>query len=175
MQPIHARGFSLNELLITLCLLAIVSTLALPNFARYVQNNRQENLRHSLQSHLKTTRSEAISLMRRVELCGSSNGTLCDHAWHEGWLIRDAVLGTTLAYTRQPGLAQARGRLRWAGTGASSQSILYQANGTTATSNGSFIQCSAENRVVWQLVINRQGRVRYAAGLESGQSHSGLC
>lgn len=175
MQPVYARGFTLSELLITLCLLAIASALVAPNLVQYAQNNRHENLRHSLQSHLKTSRGEAINLMRRVELCGSSTGERCDHAWNEGWLIRDALLGTTLAYTRQPDLGAANGRLRWAGTGATSQSIFYQANGTTAASNGRFIMCSGENSVVWQLVINRQGRVRYSNGLEAGQSHTGLC
>ncbi len=175
MQPFHARGFSLTELLIILCLVAIVSSLALPNLNQYVQNNRHDNLRHSLQSHLKTTRSEAISLMRRVELCGSSTGQQCDHAWNQGWLIRDVATGATLAYTRQAEPAIGTGRLRWAGTGASSQTILYQANGTTAASNGRFILCAGDDTVVWQLVINRQGRVRHNSGLEAGQNDGALC
>ena len=74
MRPHVARGFTLAELLITLCLLVLISSLALPNLSRHVQSNRQENLRHSLLSHLNAARSEAIALMQRVELCGSRTG-----------------------------------------------------------------------------------------------------
>lgn len=171
MRPRFARGFTLPELLITLCLLVIISSLALPNLSRYLQSNRQENLRHSLLSHLNAARGEAIALMQRVELCGSSNGQQCDRAWEQGWLIRDPLTNSALRFSRQ----QPSGRLRWAGAGQSSQTVIYQANGTTAANNGRFIFCSVDGHVAWQLVINRQGRVRHSNGLENGQSDSELC
>lgn len=164
-------GFTLTELLITVCVAVIVSTLALPNLSNYLANNRQENLRHSLLSHLKAARSEAVTLMQRVELCGSSNGLRCDQAWSDGWLIRDPVAGTALRFSRQSG----RDLLRWVGAGAASQTVIYQANGTTVASNGRFILCTAEGQVIWQLVINRQGRVRHLQGLENAQSDAELC
>ncbi len=171
MRPIITRGFTLPELLVTLCLLVVASSVALPNLSRYLQSNRQENLRHSLLSHINATRSEAVALMQRVELCGSSNGKQCDHAWEQGWLIRDPAANIALRFSRQ----HQGERLRWAGAGQNSQTVIYQANGTTVASNGRFILCTADGHVVWQLVINRQGRVRQSNGLENGQSHRELC
>jgi type IV fimbrial biogenesis protein FimT len=171
MPPRHSHGLTLPELLITLCLLAIIASIAMPSLNQHVHSNRQENLRHSLLSHLKATRSDAISGNQRVELCGSSNGQRCDHQWSEGWLMRDPITQTVLRFSAQPG----RDHLRWPGAGQANQTIVFQANGTMASSNGRFVLCSAERRVVWQLVINRQGRIRQNIGLETGQSHGDLC
>lgn len=171
MKMFTSGGLTLPELLITLCLLAILAALAAPNLDDYLHSNRQQNMRHSLLSHLKATRTEAFTRMRRVELCGSSNGQHCDHRWSHGWLMRDPATPALLGYSRQQG----RDTLRWIGAGQANQSIVYLANGATASSNGRFVLCSVEGRVAWQLVINRQGRVRQSIGLETGQSDSQLC
>ncbi|GLK87589.1 GspH/FimT family pseudopilin [Pseudomonas turukhanskensis] len=171
MAPRLSHGLTLPELLITLCLLAIIVSIAMPSLDRHVHSNRQETQRHSLLSHLKTARSEAITGNHRVELCGSSNGQQCDHRWSEGWLMRNPITQTVLRFSPQPG----RDQLRWTGAGQANQTIVFQANGTMISSNGRFVLCSAERRVAWQLVINRQGRIRQSTGLESGQSDSDLC
>lgn len=171
MQRMRSRGFSLAELLVSLCLLAVLASLATPSLIQLVQRNRQDNLRHSLTSHLRATRSEAIALARRIELCGSSTGQTCDSAWEKGWLIRDPASNTRLRYSP----LSSGENLTWVGASLASQSITYQANGTTVSNNGRFILCNADRRVAWQLVINRQGRVRHNEGLESGQSDSVLC
>ena len=171
MQRIASTGFSLVELLVTLCVLAIISSFALPNLGKYLERNRQENLLHSLSNHLSAARREAISQKRRVELCGSSTGSGCDQAWAKGWLIRDSADKTTLRFNRLEG----RDTLKWLGAGTTSQGITYQANGTTLANNGRFVLCSNDGHVLWQLVINRQGRVRHVAGLEAGQRAEQLC
>jgi len=171
MHRLHSRGFSLAELLVTLCIVAVLASLAAPSLNRYVQRSHQDNLRHSLTSHLRAARSEAIARVRRIELCGSSSGQHCDSAWEKGWLIRDPATNTRLRYSPLNSPEQ----LTWAGASVASQSITYQANGTTASNNGRFILCTAQKRVAWQLIINRQGRVRHNDGLENGQSDSALC
>ncbi len=171
MQPRLSHGLTLPELLITLCLLAIVVSIGMPSLNQHLHRNRQENLRHSLLSHLKATRSDAVSGNQRVELCGSSDGVQCDHRWNDGWLMRDPLTQTALRFSAQTG----RDRLRWTGAGQANQTIVFQANGNMASSNGRFILCTAEGRVLWQLVINRQGRVRQTVGLETGQSDGELC
>lgn len=171
MQRIRSRGFSLAELLVTLLVVALLASLAAPSLNLYVQRNRQHNLRHSLTSHLRTARSEAIARVQRIELCGSSTGQHCDGTWGKGWLIRDPATQTRLRYT----LLSSPENLTWAGASVASQSITYQANGATVGNNGRFVLCSADQRVAWQLVINRQGRVRHNDGLENGQSDRVLC
>ena len=171
MPRMRSRGFSLAELLVTLCLLAVLASLAAPSLNQLVQRNRQDTLRQSLTSHLRATRSDAIARARRIELCGSSSGQDCDSAWEKGWLIRDPATNTRLRYSA----LNSPENLTWVGASLASQSITYQANGTTVSNNGRFILCSADKRVVWQLVINRQGRVRHSDGLESGQSDGVLC
>jgi len=146
-------GFTLPELLIILALLVLVALVAVPAFGDLQEHTRQQSIRDELKVSLLAARTRAISRLRDVELCASRDSQSCQKDWSSGWIMRDAKAQKVLRVTS---LTEQGEPLRWIG---SRSSILYRANGTSPLSNGRFLQC-IDDEVSWQLIINRQGRVR---------------
>lgn len=168
MHTLHQRAFSLIELLITLTLLALLSSIALPSFAELIERNRIETLRNLLQTQVNHARASSVLHNRRVEVCGSSDGQSCDNRWHIGWLLR--FIDTQEPISQH--VLSANDRLKWAGF---QQKITFHHNGTAPLGNGRFYFCNSQNDVVLQMVLNRQGRLRRVSGLEAGQESSLGC
>lgn len=159
------KGLTLAELLVTLALLSIVTTLALPQLREILEKNRDDALRNLLLSHLSQTRMQAVTSNRSHILCGSSNGVSCDGDWNSNWLLLTAEDHSPL---RQHQLNSTK-NLCWSRSG---NAITYRPNGTSPTSNGRFALCDGDTPT-WQLVINRQGRVRQANANEGNACCAG--
>ncbi len=146
-------GISLVELLVAITLLAILLSISLPNFQKFVQDNKDKALRNLLVSQINQTRTNAIIHNRPHQLCGSSDGMNCNGDWGGYWLqIRTNAEDQLLSQHKAPSE-----NLCWAGFGG--QHIRFQPNGTSPASNGRFTICRA-NGEHWQLTLNRQGRIR---------------
>lgn len=87
-------GFTLIELMVTLAVVAIVATIAVPAMSDMVTRSRTTATFNELQGLVGYARSEsAKSPGEPVLLCSSTNGTSCTSQadWNVGWLIaRDA-------------------------------------------------------------------------------------
>uniref|UniRef100_UPI003566B080 GspH/FimT family pseudopilin n=1 Tax=Pontibacterium sp. TaxID=2036026 RepID=UPI003566B080 len=59
-KKVKGRGFTLVELMITLAILAILMTVAVPNFGLFVQTGRMDTIQNRLVASLAQARSEAI-------------------------------------------------------------------------------------------------------------------
>ncbi|WP_312703628.1 GspH/FimT family pseudopilin [Stutzerimonas nitrititolerans] len=164
-MPNKDQGFTLVELLITLALLAIVANIAVPAFDGLITRNRQQALMEQVASVLNSARAEAVLQGRTIEVCGSSDGKTCSANWSSGWLVRTSD-DRRLQLTQLP----SHDALRWSGF---QQSIRFHNNGTSPISNGRFYQCHG-HEVAWQLVLNRQGRLRQATAAENTDKAS-LC
>jgi type IV fimbrial biogenesis protein FimT len=84
-------GFTLVELLVTISLLAILTTLALPSFTQTVASTRLTSTTNDLYTSLVQARSNAVRLGTRTTVCVSSNGSSCDAVsttatWTVGWI-----------------------------------------------------------------------------------------
>ena len=78
-------GFTLMELLLAIAVLAIVTTLALPSFTQFIQNNRLASEANEMVASFQFARSEALKRGLPVQVCSSSNGTNCDGGdWAQG-------------------------------------------------------------------------------------------
>ena len=93
---IHARfrdtlkqpGFSLHDLMITLCVTSVLGVFAI-SATGLVQETRMTAAVNQLMGNLSLARSEAIKRNAMVTLCKSNNGISCsdEAAWREGWII----------------------------------------------------------------------------------------
>ncbi|MAM86857.1 MAG: hypothetical protein CME36_06040 [unclassified Hahellaceae] len=81
------RGFTLLELLIVLCISAILMTIAVPSFQTMIKNNRITTATNSFVSQLNYARSEAIRLNWAVNMQRKG----ASRVWSDGWRVyRDA-------------------------------------------------------------------------------------
>lgn len=83
-----AEGFTLVELMVTVAVLAILTTLAIPSFTTLINSNQLVSQANELVAVMQGARSEAIRRNTRVYLCSSSDGATCasSDTW-TGWLM----------------------------------------------------------------------------------------
>lgn len=154
------RAFTLVEMFIVLALLAIFAQVAVPALQDFIEANQQQALQEQITRAIHKARTHAVTHRVQVELCGSRDGIACHNDWSEGWLLREVKHRTPLHITR---LDSSKKRLQWSGF---QNKIQFHRNGNSPTGNGRFYSCHKQ-RISWQLVLNRQGRLRVASSSEN--------
>lgn len=77
-------GFTLIEMMVTLAVLAILVTVAIPNYQAFVLNSRMTAQANDFLASLQLARSEAIKRNASVTMSAKGDG------WEDGWQITDA-------------------------------------------------------------------------------------
>jgi type IV fimbrial biogenesis protein FimT len=82
-------GFSLIELVIALCLVGLLLTVAAPAYGDWIASRQLANHAEYLAETLNHARSEAVKRSQRVNLCKSVDGKQCTNAgtWANGWIM----------------------------------------------------------------------------------------
>ncbi len=82
-------GFTLVELMITVSIVGILASFAIPSFNEMIANNRLSALSNDLITDLYTARSEAIKKNIPVTICSSTDQASCANStnWGTGWII----------------------------------------------------------------------------------------
>lgn len=86
-------GLTLIELVMTLSIASLLSTLAVPSFQDLVRANRIAALSNEFSAAIQFARSEAITRGTRVSLCSSANPEAATPScstgigWAEGWIV----------------------------------------------------------------------------------------
>lgn len=162
-------GLTLIELLVTIAILAILLSIAVPNFITFVQNSRLVGQTNDLVTSLNYARSEAIKRGVRVSVCSRLNNTTCSGAavfnWDMGWLVfvnlnNDAVAdaGETVLQVRQP--LENGNTLRTAGI----QRVTYQNSGFSGNAD-TFRLCDSRGAASGRAIaVSLQGRVSTTTG-----------
>jgi type IV fimbrial biogenesis protein FimT len=102
------RGFTLIELMVTITLLAILTTLAIPSFQAQIASTRLSSAVNSLSATIATARAEAIRRGARITVCRSdSTNAQCTTAttggWETGWITLEDSIRTTSSPTVDTG------------------------------------------------------------------------
>lgn len=90
--PGRSDGFSLSELLATVAIVAIVTTVGLPMLRGFIDDAAVSTAADQMLASLNYTRSEAVKRNARVTMCRSGDGASCEAAsavgnWRGGWII----------------------------------------------------------------------------------------
>ena len=81
------RGFTLLELLITLTIMAILASLAIPAFANTIKRSNSQTIAYQMMGLVQLARSEAITRRVPITLCGSNNDMTCSKNNPKSFLI----------------------------------------------------------------------------------------
>ncbi len=114
------RGFTLTELMITIAVFAVITSVALPDYRQYVASQRVRGASFDLMASLVFARSEAIKRNASVAVTQAGGGWTSgwtvstgtsvlrkQDAYHSGVSITNSASLTTLSYSNDGRLAGA--------------------------------------------------------------------
>ncbi len=171
----RSHGFTLYELLITIILVALVSSLAIPSFAGSIARQRQRVEIDALFHAIHLARKESIMRRKVVSLCPSLDGRQCSQSrdWSAGWLMfenkdRDSPPRID---PNEPVLIVHRAD-KEVRISANRKGFTLRATFQRAT-NGTFIFCDPAKRISPRaLVVSYTGRPRVARLTTKGELYS---
>ncbi len=150
----HRNGFTLPELLISILLLLILSSLAVPSFSHYLQHKKQQTYLHTLAETLELAHLYALQHQTMVKVCPSSNHQNCDGDWnHGGIAIADQHIIAT--FPAAPA-SQALTVLLY----PNNPWVQFLPQGLATHSSGSFQLNDPSTRQTTTLILSNTGRLR---------------
>jgi type IV fimbrial biogenesis protein FimT len=170
----NCSGFTVIELVVTVALVVILASIAVPAYTSMMTRNRMVAEINDLVGSLHFARSEAIKRGLDVVVCKSSDGNTCTTAgdWSQGWVIfQDTDSSQTRDVSGCPGspcepLINAQsafeGGDQFVGTGNPKDWVRFNRNGFSGNSFGTFTLCESGNdpKKARAIIVSRTGRIR---------------
>ncbi len=169
-------GFTLIELMITLTILSIIVSQAIPSFVHIIKNQKANSEVNKMMSLIFLARSEAVKVNKVVTLCHSNDSLSCSGVWSDGWILfidndsdgkkdvgETIIKSGTQGYNYQISLSAF----------GSKHYMRFTALGMTLSQNGSFKLCPKDNdphyaRVV---IISKTGRAKFSKDTNANGIH----
>ena len=166
MISIQKKGFTLVELIVTLAVLAIMTSIALPYFHETMAKQEIKNITHKLISSIQLAKSHAAIQHTNVVICPSQNKVNCQAShWNSGFIVfldvnKNRQVDTEEKIIDTQSTELKYGNLDWRGT-LRIPSLTFQAsNGLPNGSNGSFYYCSTYQPTHYKILLSRMGHTR---------------
>lgn len=142
------QGITLLEALIAIAVMAIVLGVAVPSLADMLAEARRISTVNAIVATMNRARHAAVTERRRVTVCPSADGDLCDHDWSDGWILW--VQAEPVRHRQQA----PRGAVQ---VSANRSRFRFNPHGLRAT-NGTLVVCASGRGSA--VVISHTGRVR---------------
>lgn len=168
------RGFTLADLLVTLAIVAILTTIAIPSFSYLIANDAMSAHINRFVSHIHYARSEAIKRRERIVICPTIDTSRCllNGDWHEGWMVfvdsrpnreLDRNEELLLSVSEAPGgISMVSSRYR--------RRLVFQDSGMPLGSNITIRFCRPDEAVSPKaLIMSNTGRPRLSAVMPDGK------
>ena len=121
MNKNNNSGFTLYELMITVLIVGVILTFAIPNMQDFTRNSRMTAAANDLHSAFHLARSESSRAKSNITICPSDDTLDCGGDWSDGYIVfvdedgdltvddkdGDAVLRANLAFHEALSLAVA--------------------------------------------------------------------
>lgn len=159
-------GFTLLELAITLAILMIMATIALPLYHQFMASVELKNSSRLLTIHIQKAKYDAILRHKSVVLCPSVDLSTCNSNWDTSLI---SFVDTNQNLQRENNeevltnveLDHHYGSLKFQKFGKNLNSIVFQGDtGLPRESNGTFTYCSYNQLKNFKLILSKMGHTR---------------
>lgn len=157
------NAFSLLEMLVVLCISAILMAGALPHWHAFFMHEDERRWQAQLVETIAYARAEARARHEAIIFCHSADGHTCAGNWSDGWIVLDDQQHV-LRYVQ---LSRATVQLQWRSYPYYRDYLLFEPGGAMGSVEGVFSYCrKGEERAAWVIVFNRAGRTRVLSDAE---------
>lgn len=158
-------AYTLTELVITILVLSILVTLALPYYHEMKANQERRTIFRQLIANIQLAKQHAAIHHTNVVMCSSENMQSCkEEMWEQGFILfldsnqnRQLDLNEILVSQERTDLSY--GTLNWRGTLHFPSLNFMAEHGLPIGSNGSFYYCSSTVKHM-KIILNKMGNSR---------------
>lgn len=161
----HCRAFTWIELIITIVIIAILATLALPSFQQDLMKKEVQSSQLKLTRAIQMARQHAMSQANHVVLCASHDQKNCSpQSWSQGFVVfidinHNRKVDPNEQIIISEHLKLNYGSLSWASLNPNSLSFIPR-TGLPLGSNGTFSYCAQDKSLSYSLVVSQMGHSR---------------
>lgn len=162
------KGYTLLELLFTLVVIFILTSIAIPSFTSLIESSRSRHLYNTVFTLIQYVRGRSIFLYEDVIICPTKDDINCINNWQLPLIIFIDLNKNKKRDFNEPidqkiNLLKKDERFIWRASGTS-RYLRFHTNGLTSSQNGSFTICPRNNKTenIRKIILYYTGRARRA-------------